>query len=323
MAERSKRIILYDKDKLDKIHEQTKGFLKKYKMDMELRELSEKSIYQYMSDINQWLIYVYDNQGNQSVADLDEDDLTEFFYYCKTEGNNSRRMKRRMSSISAFYKFLRKKRLITNDPMEFIDRPKKDTDIIVQTFLTKEQVALMRQKLIENIENGGYRAKELQLYALFSLSTMARVNAVSNIRWEQIDFDERICTDVLEKEGKLVTLYFSQEVKDLLLEQKRERNEKQIDDGGFVFYRVVGGVPTSMETGTLTDWAHKIGNMIGVPTLHPHDFRHSGSQLLKLNGCNIEQISELLNHSGLDVTKKFYLRADRKKIQAEKDKYEI
>lgn len=324
MSERSKRIVLYDEEKLSKINPDTLSLIKKYKMDMELRELSERSIYQYMSDINQWLIYIYDNQGNQCVTNLEEDDLTEFFYYCKTSGNNSRRMKRRMSSISAFYKFLRKKRLIQSDPMEFIDRPKKDTDIAVQTFLSAEQVELMRQKLREYVISGKLKSKELQLYALFSLSTMARVNAVANIRWEQIDFDDRVCNDVLEKEGKLVTLYFSQEVKELLFALKAEREKDNINDGGFIFFTVdKDNKPIAIKTGTLTDWAHKIGEMIDVPTLHPHDFRHSGSQLLKLAGCPIEQISELLNHSGLDVTKKFYLRADKKKIQAEKDKYQI
>lgn len=320
MAERSKRIVMYDQNKLEKINPETLQLLNKYRMDMELRELSERSIYQYMSDLNQWLIYVYDNQANQSVTQLEEDDLTEFFYYCKTQGNNSRRMKRRMSSVSAFYKFLRKKKLISENPMEFIDRPKKDTDIVVQTFLSPEQVTLMREKLQEYVNNNGYRAKDLQLYALFSLSTMARVNAVSNIRLDQIDFEDRVCNDVLEKEGKIVTLYFSQEVKELLLAIKQDRINQNIDDGGYVFY---ANNTEPMKPSTLTDWAHKIGKMINVPTLHPHDFRHSGSQLLKLAGCPIEQISELLNHNGLDVTKKFYLRADKKKIQAEKDKYQI
>lgn len=323
MAERSKRIEVYDNDKMKKVNKETLELLKKYKIDMELRELSEKSIYQYISDINQWLIYVYDNQGNQGVTELNEDDLTEFFYYCKKEGNNTRRIKRRMSSISAFYKFLRKKRIISENPMEFISRPKKDVDIMTQTFLTKEQVALMRQKLQENVDADGRRARELQVYALFSLSTMARVNAVSSIRWDQINFDEREVDDVLEKEGKIVTLFFSEEVKRLLLELKQYREDNKIDDGGWVFYANFEEKPRQIDTGTLTEWAHKIGRMIGVPTLHPHDFRHSGSQLLKLEGCPIEEISELLNHAGLDVTKKFYLRQDKKKIREAKDKYEV
>ena len=138
MAERSKRIELYTPEKASKINQETKTLLMKYQIDMELRELSEKTASQYMGDLNQWLIYVLENQQNKSVLEITEDDLTEFFYFCKSNGNNSRRMKRRMSTISAFYKFLRKKRLIVENPCEFIDRPKKDVDVNVQTFLTQE-----------------------------------------------------------------------------------------------------------------------------------------------------------------------------------------
>lgn len=290
-------------------------------MDMELRELSPKSISAYESDLNQWFIYIYDNQGNQCITELDEDDLTEFFYFCKTEGNNSRRIKRRMSSISAFYIYLTKKRLIQINPMTFIDRPQKDVSVVVQTFLTKEQVDILRKRLIENIENDGYGARELRAYALFSLSTMARVNAISNIMWKQIDFDERIVDDVLEKEGKVVTLYFSDEVKDALLNLKRYREENNIDDGGFVFFSKHQGKITAIGTATLNEWCKRIGEMIGVPTLHPHDFRHSGSQLLKLAGMPIEEISTLLHHESIDTTKKFYLTQDKKKIRETKDKY--
>ena len=156
---------------------------------------------------------------------------------------------------------------------------------------------------------------------MFSLSTMARVTAVSSIKWEQIDFEERVVEDVLEKEGKIVTLYFSEEVKDLLLKLKAEREEKGIDSP-YVFLTNYTEIKQAT-VNTLFSWAKKCGKMIGIKTLHPHDFRHSGSQLLSLNGCPIEKISELLNHSGLDVTKAHYLRQDKKKIREEKDKYTI
>lgn len=319
MAERSKRIELYSAEKMEKVNSDTKTLIKRYEIDMKLRELSEATISQYLSDLNGWLIYVMENQGNKCILELTENDLTEFFYFCKSEGNNSRRIKRRMASISALYKYLRKKRLIVENPCEFIDRPKKDVDVNVQTFLTQEQVFLIKYKLKEYAASGKRYAKELQLYALFSLSTMARVAAVSSIRWDQINYAERTCNDVLEKEGKIVTLYFSEEVKELLYILQMERKQAGINDGGYVFGRDGKQIPTQV----LVDWAHKIGRMIDVPTLHPHDFRHSGSQLLKLNGCPIEQISELLNHSGLDVTKKHYLKADKKRMREYKDRYEV
>ena len=63
--------------------------------------------------------------------------------------------------------------------------------------------------------------------------------------------------------------------------------------------------------------------MIGEPTLHPHDFRHSGATLLKNAGMSLEDVSSLLNHMGTDVTKKFYIKEDKSKLSAEKDKFEI
>jgi len=293
MAEISKKIKFYDPIKLKNINPETLKLYDKYKIDMTIRELSPKSISGYDNDLSHWFIFIYDNQDNESILKLTEDDIVEFLYFCKTQGNNSRRMKRRISSISAFYKFLRRKKLITENPLEFFERPKKDTDIITQTFLTKEQVALMKQKLIENGD------LQLQTYALFSLSTMGRVNAVSNTRWEQIDFDTRTVNDVLEKEGKLVSLYFSPEVKELLLKLKQYREDNNIDDSGWVYITRYDHEYNKVAKGTMQQWAKRIGELIGVPTLHAHDFRHSQSQLLKLSGMPIEQISELLNHSGL------------------------
>lgn len=309
--ERSKRVIIQADEA---INNDNMRLLQKYKRDMQLRELSEKTIYNYETDLLAWFRYLAKVQFNPSVKEVSEDDIEEFIFHCKEEGNNTERIKRRMSSISAFYKFLRRKREVTENPCEFIPRPKKGLPVVTQTFLTQEQVDNMIKALKEcgNLQ--------LYTYAMFSLSTMARVTAVSSIRWEQIDFDERVVEDVLEKEGKMVTLYFSEGVKKLLLKLKKDREANGIVCP-FVFITKYDGKYGQVTSSTLNDWAKKCGEMIDVPTLHPHDFRHSGSQLLSLNGCPIEKISELLNHSGLDVTKNHYLRQDKKKIRAEKDKY--
>ena len=110
MAEKSKKIRFYNEEKIEKINPETMKLWKKYEVDMSLRELSKSTVDGYTNDCQNWFIYVYDNQGNQCITELTEDDITEFLYYCKIGGNNSRRMKRRMSSLSAFYKYLRKKK---------------------------------------------------------------------------------------------------------------------------------------------------------------------------------------------------------------------
>ena len=316
MPERSKRI-LYDEKKLELINSETKKLMQKYMIDMSLRELSPKTIYQYQKDLEQWFVYILDNQENKCVTELSDDDITEFFYFCQMQGNNTERLKRRMAAVSAFYKFLRKKKLIVENPMEFMDRPKKGQPVNVQTFLTKEQVELLKAKLIE------YGNLQIRTYILFSLSTMARVNAVSSIRWEQIDFDERVVHDVLEKEGKIVDLFFSEEVKGLLLDLKADRETKGINDNGWVFYSNKTTPNQPISTGTLNDWCKIVGELIGVPTLHPHDLRHSAANLLKKAGMPLEDVATLLHHSDTSTTVKHYLKPDNSRITEMKDKFNI
>lgn len=315
MAERSKRICLYDESKAKNINPETLKLFQKYQIDMSIRDLSAKTIKQYNSDLMQWFIYMYNNQFNLSVLEATEDDITEYYYWRKQQGNNVNRQKRIMSSISAFYKFLRKKRLITESPVEFIDRPKQGQAIVKQTFLTVDQVNLLRQKLTE------YGDIQLKTYILFGLSTMARVNAMAHLRWEQIDFNERMCTDVLEKEGKIVDLYFSEEVSSLLKELKQYRQDNHIEDYGWVFASSYVTKDKCISNGTLNEWCKLAGGMIGIPSLHNHDLRHSGSNLLKEMGMEIQDIAELLHHESTETTVRHYLTVNKQKVKENKDKF--
>jgi integrase len=312
MAERSKRIS-FDVPN-DKINKETIKLFNRYKIDMSIKELSEKTIYNYEKDLFAWFSYIYIFQDNKFIKDITEDDLTEYFYYRKSEGNNSRRMKRVMSSISAMYLYLKKKRQITENPMEFIDRPRKDTDVVVQTFLTQEQVDLMLKKLEELGD------LQIQTYIIFGLSTMARVNAMSNLKWEQIDWDNMSANGVLEKEGYIVDLDFDQYCKELLLKLKKEREEKGIDCE-YVFISLYNKKYSNVTNSTCNEWCKKIGEMIGVPTLHNHDLRHSGATLMKNNGANLEDISKMLNHKSTDVTLRHYIKEDTTKLKESKAKF--
>lgn len=128
-------------------------------------------------------------------------------------------------------------------------------------------------------------------------------------------------SDAVEKEGYIVDLYFSTEVSGYLTELRQYRQENGIDDAGYVFAAYSAGEYDCPNTNTLGQWCHRVGDLIGVPTLHPHDFRHSGSQLMLLAGATVEEISNQLNHKGLDVTKKHYLRIDKNKVRETHDKY--
>lgn len=313
---RSKRIVLHDEEKLAQVNPETQSIMQRYKIDMCMRNLSPRTQQHYEYDLQQWFIYVLEKQQNRSVLKLTDEDITEFLYFCKSEGNNAERIKLRIAVISAFYRFMRKKRLILENPTEFIDRPKRGQKVIEQTFLAPEQVALMREKLISSDD------LQLRLYAMLSLSTMARASAIASIKWQQIDLESKTIKGVLEKEGKIVDLFFSDEVKYLLIQLKLQREGKKRDDHGWVFYSG-RNKDKPVCTSTLNEWSKKIGQMIGVPTLHPHDFRHSGATLLKNAGMALEDVSTLLNHESTNTTKKYYIKEDTARISNIKRAYNI
>ena len=309
-AERSKRIIMDGQ-----INPQNEKLYNQYKRAMTIKGLSPKTIYNYETDLMAWFRFMHSNQYDLLVVDATEDDLEEFFYHCQTLGNNANRIKRRMSSISAFYIFLKKKKVLRDNPIEMLDRPTNVKPVTVQTYLTMEQVDLMKKKLKENDD------LLLETYALFSLSTMARVNAISNIKWNQINFDERKVENVMEKGDKAVDLYFSEEVKELLIRLKNQREEQGVDCE-YVFAVSYRGNWQGVRASTLHSWCKKVGELINSP-LHPHDFRHSGATLLKNMGMALEDVSTLLNHQGTDVTRRFYIKEDKTKLQGIKDTFGI
>ena len=323
----SPRIKFASAEKVKDVNPETLKLWDKFEIDMNIRELSRSTMIGYRNDLEHLWLYTLEHFDNIPITELTEDELTEFFYYCKMQGNNTKRLKRRMATISSFYKFLRKKKIIKEDPMEFIDRPKKDSSVITQTFLDKYQIASIKTILKQRYEESKtvparHRAISYLIYATLSLSTMARVNAICNIKWKQIDLSNRVITDVLEKEGKVVTLYFSKEVAEYLKELKKFRRDNGINDGGFLFVTKTNNEYHQVSKSALNQWAKKIGSMIGVPTLHPHDFRHTQATLLKDAGMPLEDISALLNHESTETTNQFYIKKNDKNIVALKDKFE-
>lgn len=120
---------------------------KQYYRNMKMKGLSDKTIYNYQKDLEQWFRFMNTEQFGLNVLDATEDDISEFLFYCQEQGNNAKRIKRRMSAISALYIFLKKKKLTRENPIDLLDRPTDSKPVVVQTYLTLEQVNLMKEKI--------------------------------------------------------------------------------------------------------------------------------------------------------------------------------
>lgn len=286
-------------------------YLDKYKKDMTIRELSKNTIYNYERDMMKFYNFVYLKAFNQDVSTFTSDDIEDFIYDCQVNGNNTERIRRLLCSLSAFYAFLLRKGVIDENPCDNIIRPKKGMKVVTQTYLTEMQC----KELIRKLED--YGNLQLLIYVRLSLETMGRVNALANITFSQIDYDNLMIHDVVEKGGRAVDLFFEEETGELLQRLQRRRQAQGI----YSEYVFISQKQNKISVEQLAQWCKKAGELIGVHTLHPHDFRHSAATLLRLNNCPIEVIADLLNHNNIDTTMRYYIEKDRDKLRSERDKY--
>jgi integrase/recombinase XerC len=206
------------------------------------------------------------------------------------------------------------------NPLDYMERPSVkagEKPQVVQTFLSESQIKQIREYFKQN------DLLQLEVYFELSLSTMLRINAINNIKIEQIDFENGVIEGITEKEGYLVTGYPSEYTLQLIKKWLRYRNENNIENE-YLFVTRYSGEWKKVNKNTMqTVWTKKIGEVINVPELHPHDFRHSGSTILYNKGMKLDDVQELLNHASPDTTLKHYIKKDTKKMIDNKKKFEI
>ncbi|WP_195238685.1 tyrosine-type recombinase/integrase [Romboutsia sp. 1001285H_161024_C4] len=281
-----------------------------YKGHNELKGLSHKTIRGYEYDLFQWFRFLYSYQEDKTYKDVTSEDIEEYLMYCKSKGNEVSRLQRRVACISSFYIFLRKKKKVTINPALDIERPRKKTFVREKHFLKMEQVEEMKSRITElnNIV--------AETLVLLAINTAARRNALLNIKWSDIDFEEREI-DVIEKGPKEVTLYISIDIRDRLLKLKEYYKENNIESK-YVFLSYYHGEFKQAGNSAISNWVRNAGKLIGIDNLTPHSLRRTAATLLYHNGVDLLTVSNILNHNSTQTTQ-IYLQANKKKLKNIKD----
>lgn len=324
---RYRNVSIYRREVLEKVNIKSVECLQAYLKNLTLGNLKPETIENNIATIIRWLEYIYEEIDDKCILDMTIEDLEEYAYYLKAKRNNRpQTISRVLAVIEDIYDYLLKKGMIEKNPASYVKRPReiRREYEVKRIFLSEEQVEDLKLKLEECGDI------QLQTYVNFALSTAARANACATLKWEQIDFDKRMATDVMEKKSKLVTLFFNEYTKSLLLKLQEYRKENHINDGGYVFisnkyrYYEDTGEKTHISSSTLGKWANKAGAMIDVPDLTPHDLRRTAANLLLQRGGDIGVVSLLLNHENISTTFRYYINKSQNEYLKEyKDKFDF
>ena len=212
----------------------------------------------------------------------------------KSTYNNERRF------LSAFYTWMRKAKLIEENPVEATE-PKRVISKPIDYF-SKEEMIKMKDACKD--------VRERAILEVFR-STGARVGEITDICLEQVNFETGDIWIKGEKGGRYRTLYLDEDARHYYLKYKESRK----DDCPHLFTK------SRKPYGKMTVSAYRtiikeIGERAGITTrVYPHKMRKTLGMDLKNRGVDIGIIQEVLGHASPAVTSMYYAQSTQKTLR--------
>ncbi len=247
-------------------------FLDEFRRFVEAAYLSAHTRRAYLSDVKEFLKY---------GGSFDERGLSGFVVFLRRKGCSSSTIKRKLSSLSVFFNFLKGKGVVDKNPVEFVIRPKIDKHL--PGFLDVDET----KHLLESIKDVRDRAIMELLY-----SSSLRASELVGLDVSDIDF-QRLRLRVKRKGGFEMYVPMTKRASEHLKTYVGERKE------GAVFLNRYG---RRLTTRGLQNIVKKYALIVLFKDISPHTLRHTRATHLISNNMDVRVLQKLLGHSSVKAT---------------------
>ena len=253
----------------------------------------------YYIDLKSFLNFL-SNHNNlnvdlKTIINVDEDDLSGWFYERLKKGFSHRSNARALSSLKSFFTFLITKKLINSSKILRIKGPKFLESL--PRPLTENQTL----KLLDEIKTE--KEKWIMMRNLSVLTLMwgygLRISEVLNLKLKDTYVEDIRITG---KGGKIRVIPIATEIQIFIKKMIKEcPYEFKSDD--FIFLGKKGG---KLKPEIIQRLVRKIRYRLLLPeNTTPHSLRHTFATELLQNFADLRSIQELLGHSSLSTTQKY------------------
>lgn len=257
------------------------------------KHYSFHTVRSYTDDINQFISFT---TGHLNKSDnILQTDARSWLVFLSESGLSSRSIRRKVSSLKSYYKFLLKEGNVKSNPFEELVLPKlekqlpefideKTVSILFDNFKFRANLEGLRDRIIMMLfYNTGIRLSELVSLADKNLDLSNRTIKVRGKRNK-----ERILP-INEELTKYIKLYISS--RDEEFAQTEFSNLLVTNKGEPVYPRLIQRLVDKY-----------LSQVSSLDKRHPHIIRHSFATHLLNNGADLNAVKDLLGHSSLAAT---------------------
>ena len=262
----------------------------------QVKNLSENTTKSYERDLKKLYLFL-EKLNITNYSDIKEEICSAWIGDLYSQNNKPKSIQRHLSSAKGFFRFLKKKNLISSSPFELVTAPKSSNTL--PDVLSPEDV----EQLLNFKPSNTIEIRDMAIVELMYSSGL-RVSETVNINIS--DFEENMSfLRVIGKGSKTRLVPMGRFAINAINNWLNER-EKISNNTDALFLNSKG---SRLSVRSIQLRLKKMAIKQGLPPVHPHMLRHSFATHMLESSGDLRTIQELLGHSSLSTTQ-IYTKLD-------------
>ena len=267
-------------------NEDLENYLKYLKFN---KNYSDNTIISYEEDILEYLEYL--DRECLKLYDVRYSDIRFLLEYYNSMKLKNISIRRKISSLKGFYKYLCRLGKIKDNPFSYVTLPKKEKKL--PQYLNYNEMI----DIFEVIDTSTLLGLRNRLIMELLYATGIRVSELVNIEINLINIDNR-SIEVTGKGDKTRIVFFNDITKKILRKYLNESRKVRKTD-----YLIINQHGKQITTRGIRLIMNKVIKETSIiKHVHPHMLRHTFATHLLNNGCDLLTVQELLGHASISTT---------------------
>jgi integrase/recombinase XerC len=270
------------------------------------RNASPHTIRNYLSDLRQFRDYLKggDPGATVDVRSIDALRIRGFLGFLFEREKKKSSIGRKLAAVRAFYKFLVKERVLTDNPAATVSTPKLDKTL--PRIMTEEEMNSFLDRVAEAVQTGDPRMRRDRAILELLYASGLRVSELVGLDLRSVNFGDGMLL-VRGKGRKERIVPFGSKAKHALNEYLpvRERILREGKKSGQTAL-ILNARGDRLTTRSVDRLVKKYVRTYGPDVkVSPHSLRHAFASHLLTEGADLRAIQEMLGHRSLATTQKY------------------